>query len=189
LESGNIYSILEDIQPENRFKISVNMQRVWQTHEKREEGNERRNERMIAFIQKAKEMGFGMANSMGGIKIGLYYNCYVSRYYHTEINYDGTVYKCTARDYSPKYEMGTLRGDGQIVWNIKELSRMYADATFETPLCLACKYLPLCNGACPQKIKELEDDDFSKICPKKLMEHSFEDAIIDLYEFRIKQRG
>ena len=95
LQSENIYSILDDIKKENRKKITINTQRVWQTYNKREKNE--KNQNVIDFIDAAKENGFKMADSGGGIAIGRFCTCYVSKFYHTEINYDGKIYKCTAR--------------------------------------------------------------------------------------------
>jgi uncharacterized protein len=177
LQSEAIYSILDDIKAENRKKVRINTQRVWQTKKEKLEKNQQLN----GFIQVAKEKGFSI-NSGGGLAIGCFYTCYVSRYYHTEINYDGKVYKCTARTYTEDYVMGELMPNGFIRWNEKKLSKMYANPIFENSLCIKCKYLPLCYGACPQNILDTKGNMTTNLCILNNLEYSFEEQIIDYYE-------
>ena len=182
LQSGNIYTILDDIKEENRKKIRINTQRVWQT----KNGKQEENKDLINFIKVAQGKGFLGVDSGGGISIGKFYTCYVSRYYHTEINYDGKIYKCTARDYSDDYVMGELMPNGIIQWNEKKLSKMYANPTFENALCIDCKYLPLCNGTCPQNILDAKGNMTKSMCIQNNLEYSFEKQIIDYYEYTQK---
>jgi uncharacterized protein len=185
LQSETIYSILDDIKEDNRKKIRINMQRVWQT--KKGKLDKEQQQHLIDFMQAAKEKGFKISSG-GGLSIGVFYTCYVSRYYHTEINYDGKVYKCTARTYTDEYILGELMPNGIINWNEKKLSKMYANPTFENALCLACKYLPICNGVCPQNILDANGNMFTSMCILDTLEYSFEEQIIDYYEMNIKNK-
>lgn len=179
-----IFAILDDIAVLNRKKISVNLQRVWQT-EQTEDNKIEQQKRLTAFIEKCKEKGFCIAYYRGGIALNQFYSCYVSKYWHTEINYDGKVYKCTANDYSDKYVLGKLLPNGVIEWNQKIISQMYANPNFENPHCLACCYLPICNGPCPKVYMEIKNNVDINVnnCPLQIMEISFEKSIIDHYEF------
>jgi len=185
LQSGNIYTILDDIKEENRKKITVNTQRVWQTYEKKEKIG--KNQDLIDFIKAAQNKGFRV-HSGGGISIGSFYTCYVSRYYHTEINYDGKVYKCTARTYTDDHVMGELMPNGAIHWNEKKLSKMYANPTFENALCIVCKYLPICSGPCPQNVLDTKGNMTTNLCRSNMLEYSFEEQIIDYHEYITKSK-
>ena len=112
--------------------------------------------------------------------------CYVDRLYHTEINYDGKIFKCTARDYSDKYVKGTLQNDGHIEWNKDMIAKQYGKATFENEMCLACKHLPICNGTCSQKMIEIHNNNYESICPLKSSKVKPEYFIIDLYEKQMR---
>ena len=64
------------------------------------------------------------------------------------INYDGNVYKCTARDFNEENREGTLSNNGIIVWNEKhELRRKIVYGGDE---CKECSIYPLCHGGCSQ---------------------------------------
>jgi uncharacterized protein len=180
LLSENIYSILDDVDETNRNKVYINMQRIWQTYDKKIQ--EQKNQELVDFIKIAKGKKFKTISSGGGISIGVHYTCYVSQYYHTEINYDGKIYKCTARDYKDQYVLGKLMKNGVIEWNEKKLSLMYANPLFENPTCLACRYLPICNGVCPQIFVETNGQITQVHCRLNNMEYSFENQIIDYYE-------
>ena len=185
LQSGNIYSILDDIKEKNRKKIRINLQRVWQT--KKGKLDEKQYQHLINFIETAKEKGF-LISSGGGLAMGIFYTCYVSRYYHTEINYDGKIYKCTARAYTDDYVMGELMPNGAIQWNEQKLSKMYANPMFENAMCITCKYLPLCNGVCPQSILDANGKMTDEQCTLNNLEYSFEKQIIDYYEFSCQNK-
>lgn len=178
LESDDIFNILDDILSENRPRIIINMQRVWQSYNA---DNKSKNERMILFMKKANEMGFKMAYYGGGLTMACYYNCYTSRYNQANINFDGKVYKCTARDYSDLSNvMGTLDEKGCIIWDAKKLSSYLKNPTFDNDTCLKCKYLPLCLGDCPQHIYERKDTQNS-VCKIQAREISVEEEIINYY--------
>lgn len=74
--------------------------------------------------------------------------CYADRSNHVSINYNGDVFKCTARDYSPEHREGVLKEDGTIEWNQKYHERMAI--RFSNPACRKCRVMPLCNGHCTQ---------------------------------------
>ncbi|WOC53178.1 hypothetical protein BPO_p0095 (plasmid) [Bergeyella porcorum] len=42
-------------------------------------------------------------------------SCYANKINHSTINYDGIVYKCTARDFNLKNHEGRLSSDGNII--------------------------------------------------------------------------
>lgn len=74
--------------------------------------------------------------------------CYADRKNYANINYDGNVYKCTARDYTPENALGYLNAEGDIVWHKERTRGIDEKAYFDNPLCLDCKYLAVCGGPC-----------------------------------------
>jgi uncharacterized protein len=118
--------------------------------------------------------------------VGTFHTCYVSRINHVEINYDGKVYKCTARGYDDKYVVGELSDDGRINWKDKIISKLYASPMFENPMCIKCGYLPICAGPCPQKMMETPQEQIQRICIFKQSEQSAKDMIIHSYENSLK---
>lgn len=102
--------------------------------------------------------------SKAGIKsnIETYYGdsiapCYADYDNHIVINYNGDIYKCTARDFKPENSLGYLNNAGEIIYNDKAKNRFDARLTKQ---CLNCRMLPICtvcfqqrsesaNGSCP----------------------------------------
>lgn len=75
--------------------------------------------------------------------------CYADRRNSIVINYDGRLYKCTARDFTEQNSEGTLQADGTMLWNEKYHKRMELRTGNST--CQACNIYPLCHGSCSQQ--------------------------------------
>ncbi|MEC5395251.1 radical SAM/SPASM domain-containing protein [Bergeyella sp. RCAD1439] len=90
---------------------------------------------------------------------GIYNSCYADKANQAVINYNGDVYKCTARDFKKEDKEGILSDSGEIVWNEKLTKRLY-ETRFKNKPCLECKILPLCNGGCSQHRIENENNDY-----------------------------
>lgn len=86
-------------------------------------------------------------------------SCYADKLNHATINYNGDVYKCTARDYTESSREGVLEEEGIISWNDKFQKRIY-DTRFQNKPCLECTILPICNGGCSQHRIENSDVDY-----------------------------
>ncbi|MBR1770347.1 MAG: radical SAM protein [Bacteroidales bacterium] len=146
----NIFSVLDAFPLEIRGKISINTQKVWQTT-----GNQTAKEQdlMPEFISQANEKKYRLT-CQGSLNIGSYHTCYASRINYANINYDGLVYKCTARNYTKENALGELTKEGNIVWKADKIARMYATSPMENKECLNCIYLPICCGKCVQNFIE-----------------------------------
>ena len=184
LKNRQAEAILNDIEPENRKKIHIDLQHVWQTAKQK---NKQSANDVSNLIATAKNAGYNTISYVGGITTGQFYNCYVSKYYHVEINYDGKVYKCTARDYTEPYEMGEMSEDGTIKWNEDRISKLYGSATFDNPICRKCAYLPLCWGPCAQKMVDYKEAGIEWFCMNKNMDRTMSERIIDTYESSINK--
>ncbi|MCD9574465.1 radical SAM/SPASM domain-containing protein [Flavobacterium soyae] len=79
-------------------------------------------------------------------------SCYADKRHQATINYNGEVFKCTARDFNSGNKEGDLQEEGMIEWNEKFDLRM--NAKFKNPPCLECKIMPICNGGCSQSALE-----------------------------------
>lgn len=131
-----------------RNHISVDFERVWQTDcEIVDRGKDNKN--LIKNIDVVRSMCYTPILTKG-YSVGKHHQCYVDRYYYAHINYDGKVFKCTARDYSDKYVCGELTSAGDINWRPGILERMHVKANFDNEVCLGCKLLPICIGPCYQ---------------------------------------
>ena len=185
LKDNLLKEVFENIPTQYRKRILPNFQRVWQTFEKRGKDNLENVER-TKIIQICNDLGFKFDSPSNAFQPGKYYKCYVDRFYHAEINYDGKVYSCTARDYSDDYVTGVLKETGELVWNETERVKRYSKATFENAMCLKCKYLPLGLGPCSQKIKETSKEHLKDLCYLSYTEVSPETVIIEYFNRKMR---
>lgn len=167
-----IFSILEEFPPHIRKKIIINTQRVWQTQDKE---IEKEKDLLPEFLETAKNYGFAVTCG-GSLNLKSFYTCYASRWNYANINYDGNVYKCTARNYTEDSAVGKLNEKGLIDWQIGKISKIYATTPIENKLCVTCKYLPLCNGLCIQNFLEK-----GAICRQENREQYFNEEIKRYY--------
>lgn len=182
----NPEDILLSFPKEYRKSIHIDLHRVWQTANSKQAklfsngGNAKLNE----FIETASSLGY-QCQSGGKIQFGAFYNCYASKRNYACINFDGQVYKCTARSFNEANSVGKLQEDGQIVWDEKKLSRLYGHSPLEHSTCEQCEYLPICMGQCPQSYME---SGYTLTCVYKNGERSMKDRIVDLYKSSLKQK-
>jgi len=168
----NVSDIIPLINKNIRNKISISFIKIFQL--KSLNGNEN------ILLKKAKEefenSGFNV--DYWAFRPKSFFTCYSDKYAHAVINYDGNVYKCTARNYSEDVRVGTLKNNGIIEWKKEILSTMFAKATFENEKSLNCKLLPICFGPCIQKYYEIETGKAFLKCKMLDSELSLETFII-----------
>ncbi len=74
--------------------------------------------------------------------------CYADKPNNITINYDGSIYMCTAREFNAENSEGILNPDGTIVRNERYNKRMAI--RLGNPQCQHCIIYPLCHGGCSQ---------------------------------------
>jgi len=79
-------------------------------------------------------------------------SCYADRKNQVTLNYNGEIFKCTARDFTSENKEGILKDGGEIDWNERFQERM--NSKFKNKPCLSCQILPICNGGCSQAALE-----------------------------------
>lgn len=167
---------IEDIIPlitENAKKhIEVDFQRVWQiTCDTKD----------YAQLEKVKQVFAenGLNSGFWAYNPGVFNRCYSDRFHQYAINYDGNVFKCTAQDYGKDKVIGKLQSDGQILWNMPLLSKLFAYSTFENERCLHCKSLPICMGPCITKNFDARKNETEIPCMFQNVEFSLDSYIIE----------
>ena len=85
-------------------------------------------------------------------------SCYADKRYQATINYNGEVFKCTARDFTNNTGEGYLTTEGSVVWNEKYEKRL--SSKFKNPPCKECRILPICGGGCSQQALESNGNDY-----------------------------
>lgn len=81
--------------------------------------------------------------------------CYADKRNECVVNYNGDVFKCTARDFKPEKRYGYLQPDGTIAWEGDRHERHLRTA-FANDTCLNCRIAPLCKGGCAQTRMDYE---------------------------------
>jgi len=132
----------------SRNLIDFSFHKVWQ---------EESSDVMEASIQDAHneylKNGFA-ANVNDGISAG---RCYADYAQNIVINYDGLVYKCTARDFTADNAEGRLLSDGTVEWN--KTSQKREQLKFGDETCRACPIFPICHNGCSQdKLEQTADN-------------------------------
>jgi len=172
------HKVLDIIPFECRKQIVVQFQRVWQTFSPNGQ-NEDAKKYLKENEDDLRESGFEVSyNHNYAIFKG--YVCYADRKHYANINYDGTVFRCTARDYSPQNSFGYIDESGEIIWDENKLHNIDSKPYFDNRECLECKYLPLCGGPCFQKTLSAVNN--SEIfCVKKILDTDVNTFIIQHY--------
>ena len=137
----NLESLVDDLEFCDRKKVSFSLHKVWQIDSKSINKS-----KLFDFIQYANSRLF-MVNFM--ILKNQYNTCYADNYNQAVINYNGNIYKCTARNFNEENSEGVLEKEGFIKWkNDKLMDRTNIRIADN---CKKCKLLPSCPGVCSQK--------------------------------------
>lgn len=168
----SISKLMADLEFLDKRRTALSLHRVWQ-HKATEEDSAL----LIDAINYINSMGFVVSTFPLATNLE---NCYADNYNQAIINYDGNVYKCTARDFSSEQPSGKLNSLGLLEWNAPLLlDRLALDIPQK---CKDCLLLPSCTGICSQKKVEAKDNEQIP-CP-------FEDLISkeDVILLNIKQQ-
>ncbi|QCX52494.1 radical SAM/SPASM domain-containing protein [Elizabethkingia sp. JS20170427COW] len=148
-----LQNIADDFAGKNGLSFSnivFSFQKVWQ---EKEEIDDEINEAIKYF----RTLGFKVKYI--GIRTDtLRRSCYADKVNQATINYNGEVFKCTARDFNNENKEGDLDSKGNILWNEKQHTRL--NSKFKNKPCLSCKILPICNGGCSQNALENVDTEY-----------------------------
>ena len=171
----NFHDVLSIIPVEYRKQISIQFQRVWQTYSTKEQTEETKK-----FLKDNEDE---LRNNEFHVSYNHFYSifkghvCYADRKNYANVNYDGNVFRCTAKEYSPENSYGSLNENGEIIWQDEKLHNVDSKPYFDNKLCLECKYLPLCGGPCFQKaLSAIENSE--NYCVKNILDTDVETFII-----------
>lgn len=137
----DVLADFKDCTEAERRLLSFDFQRVWQDNEGAPDEVNARVDEIAAHFEEA---GF----RTGTEPTHLTPFCYADSRNHIVVNYDGRLFKCTARDFTPEKAEGRLLPDGCIETNERYARRMFMRAGNAT--CRACRVFPLCHGGCSQ---------------------------------------
>ena len=143
-------NLIEDLEPyHDRTELRFLFQKIWQEHD--DEDLRKIQHEFFKTIEKRFKINSNLHEKSGHSLS----RCYADYKNNFVINYDGKVFKCTARDFSDDYCIGHITGNGYIPKNTKET----CDFTY-SGFCHICRILPICPS-CSQGRLENKD----KGCP------------------------
>lgn len=120
------------LQQEQKQLVNFTFQRVWQDNE----GDASQVEQQVEHIERAFEQAGLFVNNAKSYIVPY---CYADGVNTAVVNYNGDLFKCTARDFAPKSKEGTLAADGTLRWNERLRKRMSIRHGSDT--CLQCRYI------------------------------------------------
>lgn len=115
LSVKNILADINDIPETDRKYLRICFHRVWQDID-HDEGNKT----LIADIIESFKSEFDQTNDSYHMN-DMRYPCYGDKQGTVVVNYNGDVYKCTARNFSAENRYGILLSDGTIAWDQQKL--------------------------------------------------------------------
>lgn len=165
---------VDEISVDNRNKIVVDFQKVWQI-----DSSDIEKDKLWDLIKYFISNGFRVVS---GLRNSNHRACYSDKFYHSVINFDGTVFKCTSRNYNPDICIGSISDAGEMILNDVH-NAYYLKPSYENEKCLNCKRLPSCYGLCIQNNFEQNKlsnnkDRTENYCPYDDYVLSFEESII-----------
>jgi uncharacterized protein len=134
--------------------VRFSMQQIWQAKETKE---------LIHEVNKThdKLKSLNISSNRSGINTD---RCYADKENCIVINYNGDIYKCTARDFKPEIREGILNPDGTVTYNERYHERM--NIKYNNKTCYDCVIFPVCT-TCTQK--HLDNPD-KGICTRRISE-------------------
>jgi len=141
---------LLNLETEYRKNLKISFHKVWQ------EKNPTLEEKLLYIHKEFRNAG--LVSIWGDLPDNVRNSCYADRKNHATINYNGEVFKCTARNFSNDSKEGILDETGNIKWNNKLKERL--NIKFKNKPCLSCSILPICNGGCSQHALEHQGIDY-----------------------------
>lgn len=171
----DVLSDLSDLTEQEKSNMTIDLQRVWQDPFRSDvDMNYEQLKLRKLFIQK----GF-IVNPLRHINPS---RCYADNDNHVVVNYNGDLYKCSARDFTSENREGVLTSDGKMEWNEKRALR--EKLKYSNKTCLSCRIYPLCHGGCSQGKMDRERETG---CLKRYTDIDKIKIIQDRVEFLLEQ--
>ncbi len=135
----DIIDEFKDLSDGERGLLKVNFQQVWQ-----DMSNVSKPFSKVEKVQSVFEK-HKLCTHTGLLKSC---SCYADCENSIVINYNGDIYKCTARDFLQKNREGVLCEDGHVAFNEKYKKRMQVKHSIA--VCKQCNVFPICAAMCSQ---------------------------------------
>lgn len=147
----NCYKILEDlseIKEESKKNLTTSFHCVWQV------GSPSIKDELLPQIRAFRRSNMKVNSNFNLRSVNKI--CYADLRNSVVVNYNGDIFKCTARNFTSLKREGYLADDGNIIWENNALERRL-NVKPTNKLCLSCRLLPACMGGCSQKKLEMSE--------------------------------
>lgn len=164
----SLESVLEEFSPEVRGNIKISPHVVWQ----KSDCIEAFADLIRQLVEKAQRMGYRSENNVVRRRC---VSCYTENADQYVVNYDLSVYKCTARDYDKDHSIGEISSDGTFYPNSLYYKYIAMDSPFLNPQCLQCDILPSCLMATGCLQKKIEGSSY--LCCRSFIEQEIDNYL------------
>lgn len=176
---STIEKIIEDFQnlsDDDKNYLRVDFQRVWQDDANKSSVIDWKllERHMLSFENNGIIVSAPIMNQV-------WYSCYADKTHQALINFNGDIFKCTARDFSKENRLGVLNEDGSITWN-EEKMRKREGVRLSKEICQRCRIAPICGGTCTQRGL---DSGNSNTCIRGLEESGKDNIVLNQFYYSI----
>lgn len=144
--SNDIINDFKGLTQKQSNNLVIDFQQVWQNYSTNDANSQKR---LNLIIDNFKHQNLNISP-----RLIQKTNCYADYENNLVINYNGDIFKCTARDFISGNREGILCKDGTIVYNDNFEKRMKIKHSNE--MCKNCNIYPICCGPCSQNDLENE---------------------------------
>lgn len=162
---------LESLPKEIKANIKCGFHQVWQTTVHSADIKPKADK----IVQLFRSEGFKAESDVTYYR----YVCYGDRERHVIVNYNGDIFKCTAREFNPSMREGRLTRSGEMEFNNIYHERMAVK--YSNPVCRECDILPICYSGCSQNKLEVARND----CYRDRDRHSKQEYIVRALETQL----
>lgn len=163
-----------DIPKEQAAHLQFDLQKVWQDN-----ASQLTREKLAKLSEELTAEGYHVAVQSVCNRIF----CYADNDNSIVVNYDGNVYKCTAREFNPELAEGHIDSDGNIIYNSRHTRRK--SLRFGNKVCRQCKIYPICHGGCTQ---DKIESDGQELCIRHYSEEKREEIVKERLRYLISNR-
>lgn len=182
-----IKSVISDLaffSKTSKQNIRVDFQRVWQDFDKSSTSKiseEKVKDKVRRYIHALSKIG--IIGSAYFLSHGIPHTCYADKQNQLLVNWNGDVFKCTARDFKTENRIGVITPDGEIIYD-KDSPYPQIITKIPSEKCLNCRIAPLCGGGCHRQYLE---HNFSEACILRYSEKDKDRMVLDRFESLIQQ--
>lgn len=166
---------LSDLTSEMKRCLEINLQHVWQ--DKKNNIDNQLRTVLKTFIQKEFKTSSNILDRIRN-------PCYADKLNETVINYNGDVFKCTARDFTQQNRYGYIQENGEIKYE-SDPNAIRVNSILKNAPCQSCRIAPLCNGGCSQTRIENYTKEY---CLLNYSEKQKDKVILDRFEYLFMQK-